>query len=162
MSVCKQKIIKIILQQPITFKGLTNQTQCAAETICKYVEELEQSGKISSKKSKFKIFYNPQLDLKKVEFYELMLNSSIKKTVWALLESSDLSQEQIEKSISKSRPTVSRALNTLVGYGIVHMKYNAPFKTFYIKDKSKILSWIIETNPVLYKEMQNIIEMFDY
>ena len=91
-----------------------------------------------------------------------MLNSSIKKTVYALLDSSDLSQEQIEESISKSRPTVSRALNTLIENGIVHMKYHAPFKTFYIKDKSKILSWIFETNPLLYKEMRNIVEMFDY
>jgi len=162
MSICKQKVLEIISQQPITFVELTRQTTCATETICKYVTELEQSRQISTKKSKYKIFYNPKMDLKKIEFFELMLNSSIKKTVLTLLDSQDLSQEQIQQTISKSRPTVSRSLSALVAYGIVQIKYHAPFKTFYIKDKSKILSWINETNPALYKEMQNIVEMFDY
>ena len=51
---CKNKIMTQILYQPRTFGELVNSTTCSSETIDKYVKELEKSGKISHKKSKFK------------------------------------------------------------------------------------------------------------
>ena len=155
MTLCKQMILETILSRPVTFMNLVSVVSCSPETVNKYVDQLEHQKKITYKKGKFKIFYNPKLELEKIDFYELMLNNSIKLVVSILLQSKDLSQTEIEEKILKSRPTVSRTLSILVQNGIVQIDYHSPFKTYSIKNKSKIISWIDQTNSNLIDVMTN-------
>ncbi len=83
----KENILESILFEPITFMNLVATVNCSPETVNKYVHELENQKKIIHKKGKFKIFYNPLLELEKIDFYELMLNNSIRSTVSRLLPS---------------------------------------------------------------------------
>ena len=72
-------------------------------------------------------------------------------------------KSEIEEKISKSRPTVSRTLSVLIKYNIVQIHYHAPFKTYSIKNKSKIISWIKQTNSSLMDNMSdNLLEMLSY
>ncbi len=144
MSQCKENILKSILFEPITFMNLVTSVGCSSETVNKYVHELESQKKINYKKGKFKILYNPKLELEKIEFYELMLNNAISSTISLLLHSKDLPQSEIEQKILKSRPTDTRTLSILVTCDIVQILYHAPFKTYSIKNKPKIISWIIQ------------------
>jgi len=163
LSQCKENILNSILFEPITFMNLVNSVGCSSETVNKYVYELESQKKINYKKGKFKIFYNPTLELEKIEFYELMLNNAISSTISLLLHSKDLPQSEIEQKISKSRPTVSRTLSVLVKYDIIQIRYHAPFKTYSIKNKPKIISWIKQTNSSLINNMtDNMVEMLNY
>ena len=158
---CKENILKSILFEPITFMNLVTAVNCSPETVNKYVHELENQNKIIHKKGKFKIFYNPVLELEKIDFYELMLNNSIKSTLSLLLTSNDLSQFEIEQKTLKSRPTISRTLSILVQNQIVQTQYHAPFKTYSIKNKSKIISWIKQTNSHLIDiATDNMVKMF--
>jgi len=158
---CKQNILKCILIEPITFMKLVTTVNSSPETVNKYVCELEDKKKVMHKKGKFKIFYNPELELEQIDFYELMLNNSIRLTVLLLLTSEDLSQGEIEQKILKSRPTVSRTLSILVQNQIVQTQYHAPFKTYFIKNKPKIISWIKQTNSKLIDDAtDNLIKMF--
>ena len=157
---CKKTILESILFEPITFMNLVTTVDCSPETVNKYVHELEDQKKIIHKKGKFKIFYNPVLELEKIDFYELMLNNSIRSTVSMLLSSNHLSQFEIEQKTLKSRPTVSRTLSTLVQNQIVQIQYHAPFKTYFIKNKPKIISWIKQTNLHLIDDVtDNMVEM---
>ena len=158
---CKESILQSILFEPVTFMNLVTRVNCSPQTVNKYVCELENSRKITHKKGKFKIFYNPVLELEKIEFYELMLNNSIKLIVSILLHSNDLSQSEIVEKMLKSRPTVSRTLSVLIQNDIIQIKYHAPFKTYSIKNKSKIISWIKQTNSHLIDDItNNMIKMF--
>ena len=160
---CKENILEYILFEPVTFMNLVTAVNCSPETVNKYVHELENQNKIIHKKGKFKIFYNPELELEKIDFYELMLNNSIRTTVSLLLTSKDLSQVEIEQKSLKSRPTVSRTLSVLVQNNIVQIQYHAPFKTYFIKNKPKIISWIKQTNSKLIDDTtDNMIKMFAY
>ena len=160
---CKDKILQSILFEPVTFMNLVTTVNCSPETVNKYVHELEDQKKIIHKKGKFKIFYNPELELEKIDFYQLMLNNSIRSTVSLLLTSKDLSQSEIEQKTLKSRPTVSRTLSILVQNNIVQINYHAPYKTYLIKNKPKIISWIKQTNSKLIDDAaDNMIKMFSY
>ena len=163
MTQCKENILASILSEPVTFMNLVDRVNCSSQTVNKYVCELENSKQITHKKGKFKIFYNPVLELEKIEFYELMLNNSIKLIVSILLHSNDLSQSEIVEKILKSRPTVSRTLSVLIQNDIIQIKYHAPFKTYSIKNKSKIISWIKQTNLKLIDNMtDNTVAMLSY
>ena len=158
---CKENILKSILFEPITFMNLVTEVDCSPETVNKYVHELEYQKKIIHKKGKFKIFFNPVLEIEKIDFYELMLNDSIRSTVSLLLYSNNLSQFEIEQKTLKSRPTVSRTLSVLVQNNIVQINYHAPYKTYLIKNKPKIISWIQQTNSHLIDDMtDNMVVMF--
>ena len=157
---CKEDILKHILTGPVTFMNLVNTVSCSPETVNKYVRELENQKQITHKKGKFKIFYNPTLELEKIDFYELMLNNSIRSTVSLLLSSKHLSQFEIEQKTLKSRPTVSRTLSILVQNQIVQIQYHAPFKTYFIKNKPKIIFWLKQTNLHLIDDVtDNMVEM---
>ena len=161
MGECKANILQSILFEPVTFMNLVTTVNCSPETVNKYVHELEDQKKIIHKKGKFKIFFNPVLELEKIDFYELMLNNSIRSTMFLLLISKDLSQFEIEQKTLKSRPTVSRTLSVLVKNNIVQIQYHAPFKTYLIKNKPKIISWIKQTNSSLIDDTtSNMIKMF--
>ena len=163
MGECRKNILQSILFEPITFMNLVTAVNCSPETMNRYVNELVDQKKILYKKGKFKIFYNPELELEKIDFYELMLNNSIRLVTFLLLTSKNLSQFEIVQKIFKSRPTVSRTLSVLVQNNIVEINYHAPYKTYLIKNKPKIISWVKQTNSHLIDNMtDNMVKMFNY
>ena len=150
-------ILNIILKNPITFMKLVSESGCAAETVEKYVQNHIQTNRISQKKGKFRILYSPDLKLSQLEFYELMLNPTIKAIVLILLKSKALSQVELVAISDKSNPSVSRGLKLLMDKKIIKRHYHAPFSTYYIPNKKHIISTLTETNPLL----ANNFEHFD-
>ena len=65
---CQQIILNSILSKPITFMRLVSESKCASETVEKYVKILLDDYKINEKKGKFRIFYSPLLNSKKLNF----------------------------------------------------------------------------------------------
>ena len=70
--------------------------------------------KIYQKKGKFRILYSPQLQSFELDFYELMLNPTIKSVLLVLLKSKPLSQIELVAITDKSNPSVSRALKNVI------------------------------------------------
>jgi len=161
MSNCKEQTLEIILRQPVTLIDLVSQVDCAAETVGQHLVEFEKRGEIAHKKSKFKIFYKPELELEKIEFFELMLNSTTKSTIILLLKLSNLSQLEISTIIGKSHPSVSRTLKLLHTRNIIQINYHAPGKTYSLDNKSQIISWMKDTHPDMINRMTGgLVEMF--
>lgn len=146
---CGESILNIILKKPITFMKLVSESGCAAETVEKYVKTHLQSNRIYQKKGKFRIFYSPDLKMSQLEFYELMLNPTIKAIVLILLNSKALSQVELVAISDKSNPSISRGLKLLMDKKILKRNYHAPFSTYYIPNKKYIISILNETNPLL-------------
>ena len=142
-------ILNIILKNPTTFMKLVSESGCAAETVEKYVKNHIKNNKIYQKKGKFRILYSPSLKLSQLEFYELMLNPTIKAIVLVLLKSKSLSQIELSAITDKSNPSISRNLKLLMDKKIIKRNYHAPFNTYHIPDKSNIKSILNETNPLL-------------
>ena len=142
-------ILNIILKNPTTFMKLVSESGCATETVEKYVKNHIQSNHICQKKGKFRILYSPSLKLSQLEFYELMLNPTIKAIVLVLLKSKSLSQIELSAITDKSNPSISRNLKLLMDKKIIKRNYHAPFSTYHIPDKSNIKSILNETNPLL-------------
>ena len=160
MNNCKVKILQTILERPITMMELSKSVSCATETVQKYTEEYQNNGKISCRKSKFKIFHNPKLESKKVDFFEVMLNSTVSDVVQIMLHSSELTQQELSEITRKSLPSVSRALSELVIHDIVQINYYAPGKTWSIKNKQEIISFLKETHPKIIDSMtSNMAQM---
>ena len=154
---CGDSILNIILKKPITFMKLVSESGCAAETVEKYVNTHIQNKHISQKKGKFRILYSPDLKSPQLEFYELMLNPTIKAIVLILLKSKALSQVELVAISDKSNPSVSRGLKLLMDKKIITRNYHAPFSTYHIPNKKHIISILTETNPLL----ANNFEHFD-
>ena len=150
-------ILNIILKNPITFMKLVSESGCAAETVEKYVQNHIQTNRISQKKGKFRILYSPDLKLPQLEFYELMLTPTIKAIVLVLLKSKALSQIELVAITDKSNPSVSRGLKLLMDKKIIKRNYHAPFSTYYIPNKSHIISIFTQTHPIL----ANNFDQFD-
>ena len=161
MKDCRKQALKIILEHPVTLSDLLNNVDCVYETMNQHLIDLENIGKISHKKSKFRIFYKPELDLEKIEFFELMLNSSTKSTIMLLLKTSKLTQIEICSITNKSHPSISRTLKLLHTRGMIEINYNAPGKTYSLNNKSQIISWMKDTHPDLVNRMTDgLVEMF--
>jgi predicted transcriptional regulator len=161
MKDCRKQALKIILEHPVTLSDLLNSVDCVYETMNQHLIDLENIGKISHKKSKFRIFYKPELDLEKIEFFELMLNSSTKSTIMLLLKTSNLTQIEICSITSKSHPSISRTLKLLHARDMIEINYNAPGKTYSLNNKSQIISWMKDTHPDLVNRMTDgLVEMF--
>lgn len=161
MKDCRKQALKIILEHPVTLSDLLNSVDCVYETMNQHLIDLENIGKISHKKSKFRIFYKPELELEKIEFFELMLNSSTKSTIMLLLKTSNLTQIEICSITSKSHPSVSRTLKLLHTRDMIEINYNAPGKTYSLNNKSQIISWMKDTHPDLVNRMTDgLVEMF--
>jgi len=156
-SACGANILNIVLKNPITFMKLVSESGCAAETVEKYVQNHLNTNQISQKKGKFRILYSPDLKSSQLEFYELMLNPTIKAIVLVLLKSKTLSQIELVAITDKSNPSVSRGLKLLMNNKIIKRHYHAPFSTYYIPNKKHIISILTETNPLL----ANNFEHFD-
>ena len=154
---CGDNILGIVLSRPITFMKLVSESGCAAETVEKYVKNHINNNLIYQKKGKFRILYSPDLKIPQLEFYELMLNPTIKAIVLILLKSKSLSQVELVAMTDKSNPSISRGLKLLMDKKILKRNYHAPFSTYYIPNKKYIASILAETNPIL----ANNFEHFD-
>ena len=146
---CGDNILGIVLSRPITFMKLVSESGCAAETVEKYVKTHINNNLIYQKKGKFRILYSPDLKIPQLEFYELMLNPTIKAIVLILLKSKSLSQIELVAMTDKSNPSISRGLKLLMDKKILKRNYHAPFSTYYIPNKKYIISILNETNPLL-------------
>jgi predicted transcriptional regulator len=154
---CGESVLNIILKKPITFMKLVSESGCAAETVEKYVKTHVTTNQICQKKGKFRILYSPLLKFTELEFYELMLNPTVKAIVLVLLKSKPLSQIELVSITDKSNPSVSRGLKLLMDKKIIRRNYHAPYSTYYIVNKSKIISTLTETNPTI----ANNFDQFD-
>ena len=154
---CGINVLNIVLKKPITFMKLVSESGCATETVEKYVKDHLNNNQICQKKGKFRILYSPFLKSPELEFYELMLNPTIKAMVLVLLKSKPLSQIELVSITDKSNPSVSRGLRLLMDKKIIKRNYNAPFSTYYIPNKSHIISIFERTNPTL----ANNFDQFD-
>jgi len=132
-----------------TFMKLVTESGCAAETVDKYVKNHIANNQICQKKGKFRIFYSPFLKLSQLEFYELMLNPTIKEIVLVLLKLKPLSQTELVVITDKSNPSISRNLKLLMEKKIIKRNYCAPFSTYYIPNKPNIISILNKTDPLL-------------
>ena len=144
---CRQIILNAILSKPITFMRLVSESQCATETVEKYVKLLVSDYDINEKKGKFRILYSPEINSKEIEFYELMLNPTVKAVTLVLLKSNPLSQIELVAITDKSNPSISRALKLLLNNKIIARNYNAPYSTYGIINKSKVHSIMKTTIP---------------
>lgn len=154
---CRDNVLSIVLSKPITFMKLVSESGCATETVEKYVTDHLSSNKICQKKGKFRILYSPSMKLHQLEFYELMLNPTIKAMILVLLKSKPLSQIELVAITDKSNPSVSRGLKLLMDKKIIKRNYHAPFSTYYIPNKANIISIFEQTNPIL----ANNFDQFD-
>lgn len=154
---CRDNVLSIVLSKPITFMKLVSESGCATETVEKYVTDHLSSNKICQKKGKFRILYSPSMKLHQLEFYELMLNPTIRAMVLVMLKSNPLSQIELVAITDKSNPSVSRGLKLLMDKKIIKRNYHAPFSTYYIPNKANIISIFEQTNPIL----ANNFDQFD-
>ena len=160
MTNCKEQTLNIILKRPVTLSDILSNVDCVYETVNQHLKDLEKVGKISTKKSKYSIFYKPELEFEKIDFFELMLNSTMRSTTLLLIKTSHLSQSEICGIINKSSPSVSRSLKILIQRNIVDSSYNSPGKTYSLKNKFLIISWMNETHPGLLDSLtDNLVEM---
>ena len=116
LSPCKESVKECVLKRPVTFMKLVSETQCATETVEKYLSIFLEDTIVKQKKGKFRIIYSPELDKTVVEFYELLLNPTVKVIVISLLKSQKpLSQIELVALTEKSNPSISISviLNTL-------------------------------------------------
>ena len=117
---------------------LVSESQCATETVEKYVQILINNYEINERKNKFRILYSPKLNSKEIEFYELMLNTTVKAVTLVLLKSKPLSQIELVAITDKSNPSISRALKLLLNNKIITRNYHAPYSTYQIRNKTEL------------------------
>ena len=155
---CRELVLEKILQKPTTFMKLVSECQCATETVEKYLSIYIEKKFIRQKKGKFRVLYSPELKEEVIEFYELLLNPTTKAILLVLLKSkSALSQIELVAIIEKSNPSISRGLKVLLERKMIRRNYHAPYSTYYIVNKSKIISTLTETNPTI----ANNFDQFD-
>jgi predicted transcriptional regulator len=154
---CKETILKTILSKPTTFMKLVSESGCATETVEKYLTIHLDENKIYQKKGKFRILYSPQLQSFELDFYESMLNPTIKSVLLVLLKSKPLSQIELVAITDKSNPSVSRALKTLFDKKIIRRNYHAPYSTYEVINKSKLYGILEKTIPII----ANNFDQFD-
>ena len=156
-SSCRDSILDTILLKPTTFMKLVAESGCASETVEKYVSIHLTENKIFEKKGKFRILYSPHLKSSELDFYQLMLNPTIKAVVLVLLKSNALSQRELVAITDKSNPSVSRALRVLFDKKIIKRNYHAPYSTYEIIQKNNIILLLESTVP----SIANNFDQFD-
>ena len=154
---CRNLILNAILSKPTTFMKLVSESQCASETVEKYISIHLQDHKIYQKKGKFRILFSPELKPSEIEFYELILNPTVRAVVLVLLKSNPLSQIELVAITDKSNPSISRAIKLLLDKKIILRNYNAPYSTYGIINKFRLHSILKKTNPVI----ANNFDQFD-
>ena len=152
LSPCKESVKECVMKRPMTFMKLVSETQCASETVEKYLSEFLKEMVIEQKKGKFRIVYSPKLEGEIIEFYELLLNPTTKAIVIVLLKSTtELSQMELVSITEKSNPSISRGLKVLLEKRIIRRNYHAPYSTYNINDKEDVLKKIHKTYPNIYQ-----------
>jgi len=146
---CKEKILSSILSKPTTFMKLVSESECATETVEKYLSIHLTNGQICQKKGKFRILYSNELNKSELDFFELMLNPTVKAVTLVLLKSNALSQIELVAISDKSNPSVSRALKLLLDKKLIRPNYHAPYSTYEIINKNKIFAYLENTNPTI-------------
>ena len=146
---CKEKILSSILSKPTTFMKLVSESECATETVEKYLSIHLTNGQICQKKGKFRILYSNELNKSELDFFELMLNPTVKAVTLVLLKSNALSQIELVAISDKSNPSVSRALKLLLDKKLIRRNYHAPYSTYEIINKNKIFAYLENTNPTI-------------
>ena len=155
LSPCKESVKQCVLKRPMTFMKLVTETQCASETVEKYLSEFLNEMVIEQKKGKFRIVYSPELEKDILEFYELLLNPTIKSIVIVLLKSNmELSQIELVSITEKSNPSISRGLKLLLEKRIIRRNYHAPFSTYQCKNKNKIFKMLEKTHPQIVGDFE--------
>ena len=82
---------------------LVSETQCATETVEKYLSNFLKETLVKEKKGKFRIIYSAKITTEMIEFYELLLNPTIKSITVVLLKSENaLSQIELVAITGKS------------------------------------------------------------
>ena len=158
LSPCRESVKECVMKRPMTFMKLVSETQCASETVEKYLSEFLKETVIEQKKGKFRIVYSPKLEDEIVEFYELLLNPTIKSIVTVLLKSENpLSQIELVSITEKSNPSISRGLKQLLQKRIIQRNYHAPYSTYGIINKKKIFENLEKT----YPEIRNNFDEFE-
>ena len=146
---CKEKILISILSKPTTFMKLVSESECATETVEKYLSIHLTNGQICQKKGKFRILYSNELNKSELDFFELMLNPTVKAVVLILLKSNALSQIELVAISDKSNPSVSRALKLLLDNKLIKRNYHAPYSTYEMINKNKIFGYLEKTSPTI-------------
>jgi predicted transcriptional regulator len=154
---CKETILKTILRKPTTFMKLVYESQCATETVEKYITIHLDENTINEKKGKFRILYSSNITSMELDFYELMLNPSIKAVILVLLKSKPLSQIELVAITDKSNPSISRTLKLLFDRKLIRRNYHAPYSTYEIANKPRIYSMLKKTIP----NIANNFDQFD-
>ena len=158
---CQAQIQEVVEKEPITFMNLVSNVECVSETVDIFVKELRNQGKIAERKSKFRILYNPKIQLEKIEFFELMLTPTTRSIVLLMMKTSEISQLELEEILTKSRPSISRSLKILVENRLIEKIYHSPKMTYKIQNKPKIVSWMKITYPKIIDRMSaGLVEMF--
>ena len=158
LSPCRESVKECVMKRPMTFMKLVSETQCASETVEKYLTEFLKEMVIEQKKGKFRIVYSPKLEGEIIEFYELLLNPTIKSIVIILLKSENpLSQIELVSITEKSNPSISRGLKQLLEKRIIQRNYHAPYSTYGIINKKKIFENVEKT----YPEIKNNFDKFE-
>ena len=151
---CKEQILSKILSKPITFMKLVSESKCATETVEKYLSIHLTNGQICQKKGKFRILYSPELNEFDLDFFELMLNPTIKAVTLVLLKSNALSQIELVAISDKSNPSVSRALKLLLDKKLIRRNYHAPYSTYEMISKNKIFGCLEKTSPAIAENFE--------
>lgn len=148
---CKESVRQQVLKRPVTFMKLVSETQCATETVEKYLSEFLKETLVKEKKGKFRIIYSTNVTTEHVEFYELLLNPTIKSTIICMLKlDKPVLQIELVAITEKSNPSISRGLKLLLDKRFINRNYHAPFSTYEIIDKNKIMSLLHYTYPEIY------------
>ena len=152
---CGDNVLNSILLKPTTFMKLVEESNCASETVEKYLKRYLNDNRICQKKGKYRILYSPNLSSSHLEFYELMLNPTLRAVVLVLLKSNPLSQVELVAITDKSNPSISRSLKLLMNNKIIRRNYHAPYSTYEIINKSKLHSFLAITNPSISSNFYN-------
>ena len=154
ISSCKESVKQQVLKRPVTFMKLVSETQCATETVEKYLSLFLKELLVKEKKGKFRIIYSAKINEEIIEFYELMLNPTIKAITVVLLKSENaLSQTELVAVTGKSNPSISRGLKELMHQNLIQRNYHAPFSTYELSNKNKIMDLLHNTYPEIYHNL---------
>ena len=154
ISSCKESVKQQVLKRPVTFMKLVSETQCATETVEKYLSQFLKEMLVKEKKGKFRIIYPAKINEEIIEFYELMLNPTIKAITIVLLKSENaLSQREFVAITGKSNPSISRGLRELMQRNLIQRNYHAPFSTYELSNKNKIIELLHNTYPEIYHSL---------
>ena len=154
ISTCRESVKQQILKRPVTFMKLVSETQCATETVEKYLSEFLKEILVKEKKGKFRIIYPAKINAEIIKFYELMLNPTIKTITVVLVKSENaLSQIELVAITGKSNPSISRGLKELMQRNLIQRNYHAPFSTYELINKNKIIELLHNTYPEIYHNL---------